>query len=205
MDPVAALTTFLVVFPAELPDKTMVATLVLATRYRPLLVWLGVAAAFVVQCLVAVAAGGLLSLLPRRPVLAVTAVIFAVGAVIMWRHARHAVEEEAEAEHEYDQRARASVRGWRVCALSFGVLFAAEWGDLSQLATAGLAARYGEPLSVFVGAWTALAVIAALAATAGRTLLRYVPLAAVRRIAAGLFTVAAILTAAEALEIPLPV
>jgi Ca2+/H+ antiporter, TMEM165/GDT1 family len=205
MDPVAALTTFLVVFPAELPDKTMVATLVLSTRYRPLLIWLGVAAAFVVQCLVAVAAGGLLTLLPRRPVLAVTAAIFAVGAVLMWRHAQHAEEEEAEAEHEYDQRARAAVRGWRVSALAFGVLFAAEWGDLSQLATAGLAARYREPLSVFVGAWAALALIAALAAMAGRTLLRFIPLAAVRRIAAGLFTVAAILTAAEALNFQLPV
>ena len=208
MDPLAALTAFLVILPAELPDKTMVATLVLSTRYRPALVWVGVAAAFGVQCLVAVTAGGLLTLLPRRPILAVTAVLFAAGAVLMWRHARHADEEEAEEEREYEaqeeRRGRTPATGWRVSALSFGVLFAAEWGDLSQLATAGLAARFREPLSVFVGAWCALALIAALAATAGRTLLRFVPLAAVRRIAAALFSLAAILTAAEAAGLRLP-
>jgi Ca2+/H+ antiporter, TMEM165/GDT1 family len=204
MDPVAALTTFLVILPAELPDKTMVATLVLSTRFRPLLVWLGVVAAFFVQCLVAVTAGGLLTLLPRRPVLAVTAALFAVGAVLMWRHARHADEEQADEEREYAARAARQARGWRVSALSFGVLFAAEWGDLSQLATAGLAAGYREPLSVFLGAWAALGLVAGLAATVGRALLRFVPLGTVRRIAAALFSLAAILTAAEALGVGLP-
>jgi Ca2+/H+ antiporter, TMEM165/GDT1 family len=204
MDLAAALTTFLLILPAELPDKTMVATLVLATRYRAPLVWIGVAAAFCVQCLVAVTAGGLLTLLPRRPVLAVTAGLFAVGAAVMLRHARHAAEEEAAEEREYEARVRPGQRGWRVSLLAFGVLFAAEWGDLSQLATAGLAARYREPLSVFLGAWAALALVALLAVLLGRTLLRVIPLAAVRLVAAGLFSLAAVLTAAEALGVHLP-
>jgi len=204
MDLVATLTTFLVILPAELPDKTMIATLVLSTRYQALLVWLGVVAAFLVQCLVAVTAGGLLALLHRRPVLAVTALLFAVGAVLMLRHGRHAAEEQAVDEREYAARTQDETRGWRVCLLSFGVLFAAEWGDLSQLATAGLVARYREPLSVFVGAWAALSLVAGLAVLLGRTLLRVVPLAAVRLIAAGLFSLAATLTAAEALGARLP-
>jgi hypothetical protein len=70
----SALAAFVLIVPVELPDKTFVATLVLATRYRALLVWLGVTAAFGIQCLVAVVAGRLLTLLPdvrsssRRPV-----------------------------------------------------------------------------------------------------------------------------------------
>ena len=73
------------IFVVELPDKTFVATLVLATRFRHLWVWIGVAAAFFVQMLIAVTAGGLLALLPERLVLGVTAALFAVGAVIMIR------------------------------------------------------------------------------------------------------------------------
>lgn len=134
--------------------------------------WCGVAAAFVVQCAVAVAAGGVISLLPRRPVLAGTALLFAVGAV---------------------QRG-----GFRAVATSFGVLFAAEWGDLSQLLTAGLAARYRDPLSVFAGSWAALAVVAAIAVPAGRALTRRVRLATVRRIAGLLAAAIAVVTGLEA-------
>jgi putative Ca2+/H+ antiporter (TMEM165/GDT1 family) len=56
------LTTFAVILPAELPDKSMLASLVLGTRYRPLPVFLGVAAAFAVHVCVAVAIGGVLAL-----------------------------------------------------------------------------------------------------------------------------------------------
>ena len=43
MDLALAATVFVTIFVVELPDKTFIATLVLATRYRPLLVWIGVA------------------------------------------------------------------------------------------------------------------------------------------------------------------
>ena len=49
----------------ELPDKTFLATLVLATKYRPILVWLGVGAAFTVQTDVAVLLGHVASFLPE--------------------------------------------------------------------------------------------------------------------------------------------
>src|SRR5215510_11180149 len=94
----AALTAFVLIVPVELPDKTFVATLVLATRYRPLPVWGGVVAAFGVQCLVAVTAGRLVSLLPETPVRLVAAGLFAVGAVILFRGARDADTEEQEQE-----------------------------------------------------------------------------------------------------------
>ena len=194
MDPAVVLTTFVLIFPAELPDKTIVATLVLSTRYPGRWVWLGVAAAFAVQCLVAVTAGGLLSLLPETAVQVFTAVLFTVGSVILFRSAGRAEADEAEEERELSARSLASATGWRASIVSFGVLFAAEWGDLSQLATAGLAARYADPVSVFAGAWLALVTVAAIGVLLGRTLLRYVRPSLVKRIAGTLFGVLALVT-----------
>lgn len=177
-------TTFALIFPVELPDKTFIATLVLATRYRAPLVWVGVSLAFAVQCAVAVTAGGLLSLLPSAVVAGVAAVLFLVGGVVLWRGASAADEGEARAEEEFAARASRDVHGARVVATSFGVLFLAEWGDLSQLLTAGLAARYSDPVSVFTGSWLALVLVAGLAVVLGRTLLRHVRLATIRRVGA---------------------
>jgi Ca2+/H+ antiporter, TMEM165/GDT1 family len=198
MDLLVAATTFALIFPVELPDKTFVATLVLATRYPALPVWLGVAAAFLVQSVVAVTAGGLLGLLPETVVLAAAAVLFAIGAVVLWRGARSADENEAAEEEAVAARVVADVRGWRVAATSFGVLFLAEWGDLSQLLTAGLAARYDDPVSVFAGSWVALVTVAGLAVVLGRTLLRFVSLSTIRRVGAGVCAVLAVLAAFDA-------
>jgi Ca2+/H+ antiporter, TMEM165/GDT1 family len=188
VSPTVVLTAFLLVLPVELPDKTMVATLVLATRYRPLPVLAGVSAAFFVQTLIAVTAGRLLLLLPDRLVAAVVAVLFGVGAFLLLR---------GEEEPEIDP-ARARRGWWGMAATSFGVLFAAEWGDASQLATAALTARYGEPLSVFVGAFAALAGIATLAVVLGQAVTRRVPLRLVQRVAGVLFAVFALIAAGEA-------
>ncbi len=184
MDVTVAATTFALIFPVELPDKTFIASLVLATRYRPALVWIGVSLAFLVQCTVAVAAGGLLSLLPSAVVAAGAGVLFLAGAVVLWRGAAGADADERAAENELAGRTQAEVHGLRVVATSFGVLFLAEWGDLSQLLTAGLAARYEDPVSVFTGSWLALVVVAGLAVVLGRTLLRFVRLSTIRRIGA---------------------
>jgi Ca2+/H+ antiporter, TMEM165/GDT1 family len=194
VDVAVVLTTFALIFPVELPDKTFVATLVLSTRYPGRWVWLGVAAAFAVQCLVAVTAGGLLSLLPERAVALFAAILFTVGAIILFRTARTADEAEAEEERELAQRETRVATGWRASVVCFGVLFAAEWGDLSQLTTAGLAARYGDPVSVFVGSWLALVTVAAIGVLLGRTLLRYIHPSLVKRIAGTLFAVLALLT-----------
>ena len=194
-------TAFALIFPVELPDKTFVATLVLATRYRPLLVWLGVSAAFVVQCLVAVVAGGLLALLPTALVSAVAGTLFLVGAVVLWRGAASADKEETADEQEAAAaRTTADVNGFKVVATSFGVLFLAEWGDLSQLLTAGLAARYHDPVSVFVGSLLALVTVAGLAVILGRTLLRFVRLSTIRRVGAVVCLVLACLAAYDVIR-----
>jgi putative Ca2+/H+ antiporter (TMEM165/GDT1 family) len=200
MDLTVAATAYGLIFPVELPDKTFIATLVLATRYRAVPVWLGVAAAFLVQCLVAVTAGGLLSLLPKVVVVSVAAVLFTLGAVVLWRGARTADAQEAAEEAALLEQTRRDLQGWRVAATSFGVLFLAEWGDLSQLLTAGLAARSGDPVSVFVGSWLALVTVAALAIGLGRTLLRLISLGLIRRIGAGVCALLAVVTAIDAIQ-----
>lgn len=198
MSILVALTVFALILPAELPDKTMVATLVLATRFPPLPVWIGVTVGFAVQSAVAVAAGGLVSLLPDEVVRGVTAGMFALGAIILLREKDTDIaEEEREiAEELADEPPVPSFR--RAALTSFGVLFAAEWGDLSQVLTANFAAKYGDPAAVFLGSWLALALVAGIAVIFGRALIRVVPLVWVRRLAAGLFAVMATVTALEA-------
>jgi putative Ca2+/H+ antiporter (TMEM165/GDT1 family) len=185
------LTVFALVFPAELPDKTTLASLVLATRYRPLPVWLGAMAAFAAQCAIAVTAGRLLALAPHRVVVAVAAVLFATGAFLALR---------GGAEDEEVEETAQVTSSPRIAATAFGVLFLAEFGDFTQLATASLASRYNAPLSVFLGAWLALVCVSGLAVVAGRGLLRVVPLRLVRYVAATLFAVVAVLSAVEAIR-----
>jgi putative Ca2+/H+ antiporter (TMEM165/GDT1 family) len=204
VDWAVAVTAFVLIVPVELPDKTFVATLVLATRYRPLLVWIGVGAAFFVQTLVAVTAGGLLTKLPHRPVVAFAAAMFLVGGVVLWRGAKRADAEEAETEAEFGAKVTKVATGWRAVVASFTVLFVAEWGDLSQLLTAGLVVKYKDPVSVFVGALAGLLLVSALGAAAGRQLLRHVRLATVQRIGAGVCFLLGGLSALQAAGVDLP-
>ncbi|NAZ78189.1 TMEM165/GDT1 family protein [Kineococcus sp. T13] len=204
MEPAVVAASFLPVLLLELPDKTFVATLVLATRYRPLTAWVGVGLAFAVQCAIAVVAGGLLARLPDRPVAAVAAALFAVGAITLFRGAARARQAEEEALHEYEEKVRGGRPGLRGVAACFGVVFLAEWGDLSQLFTAGLAARYEDPLSVFAGAWAALLVVSALAAAAGATLMRRLSVATVSRVGGTVCAVLALVTLLEVAGVDLP-
>ncbi len=82
--------------------------------------------------------------------------MFVIGAIILFREARSADDGESDTEEEYAAKADATAHGLKVVATSFLVLFAAEWGDLSQLLTISLVAKYEEPVSVFIGAWGAL-------------------------------------------------
>jgi putative Ca2+/H+ antiporter (TMEM165/GDT1 family) len=186
------LQAFATVFPAELPDKTMVATIVLVTRYRrPGWVWVGAVAAFSVHVVVAVAAGSAIGLLPDALVKGVVAALFAVGAVILFRAGRAGSETVDADEVVVSPTALSTVAG------SFGIVVLAEWGDLTQLATASLAAKSGSPVSTGVGALAALAAVAALAATFGRQLVEKVPIHRVNYIGAAVFAALAIWTVVE--------
>lgn len=188
-----AATVFAVIFPAELPDKTALASLMLGSRYRLWPVFSGVAAAFAVHVGLAIAAGSLLALLPHRPLEIVVAVLFAAGAVLLLR-GRH---DDGDDEH-------IEVHGrqpgfWRVAWTSFAVILVAEFGDLTQIATATLAARYHDPLSVGIGAVVALWAVAALAIAGGRGLLKVIPLTWITRIAAAIMLAMACVSLVSAL------
>ncbi|MBL7497704.1 TMEM165/GDT1 family protein [Frankia sp. CNm7] len=235
----AALVTFGVIFLAELPDKTLVASLVLGSRYRPLYVWAGVAAAFLVQVTLAVVAGSVLTLLPRRAVDVIAMILFVIGAVLVYREGREdtgeadradradeagstgptpvdasaaapggtggpgtaggaapmadpAAGDVAVAADAPDQR---RARGfWRVAATSFAVIFVAEMGDLTQISTANLAARFESPVTVWLGSVLALWSVAAIAIAGGRGLLRVVPVRVITKVAASAFAVLAVLS-----------
>ena len=172
-----AATVFAVIFLSELPDKTALASLILGSRYRPAYVFAGVAAAFAVHVGLAIAAGSLLALLPHRPLEIVVAVLFALGAVLLLRGRGE------ESGDEYTEL-HGQPGFWRVAWTGFAVILVAEFGDLTQIATASLAARYHDPLSVGVGATLALWAVAAIAIAGGRSLLKVIPLAWITRIAA---------------------
>lgn len=204
-----AAAAFALIFPVEFPDKTFVATLVLATRFRPLLVWVGVASAFLVQTTLAVVAGQLLTALPRTPAVIASAVLFLVGGILLWRGAGQADAEEAEAEQEFGEiaeaKAASGTTGLKAIVTSFLVLFLAEWGDLSQLLTANLVIRYEEPLSVGVGAFLALATVSGLAAALGHQLLRRVSLSTIRRIGGSVCLLLAALTVLGLAGVDVPI
>lgn len=169
-----AVAVFPVIFVGELPDKTMFASLVLASRGRPLAVWLGAAGAFLVHVIIATTVGvALFRLLPAQVVDGLVAAMFLGGAIYAFREASH---------DESGLVARETASHRRIVTTAFAVIFVAEWGDLTQILTANLAAHYHSAVSVAVGATAALWSVAALAVVSGQGLLRYVSMVVVRRI-----------------------
>ncbi|MFE4717431.1 TMEM165/GDT1 family protein [Streptomyces sp. NPDC056728] len=166
---------FGIVFLAELPDKTALAGLVLGTRYRASYVFTGVAAAFAVHVALAVAAGSVLTLLPQQLVHALTGVLFLGGAAVLLMKKG---EEEEEVRKPKDQSF------WKVSGAGFMLILVAEFGDLTQIMTANLAARYDDPLSVGLGAVLALWAVGGLGIVGGKALMKRVPLALITKIAA---------------------
>ncbi|MCT2590221.1 TMEM165/GDT1 family protein [Streptomyces sp. N2-109] len=189
--PTVAAMTFGVVFLAELPDKTALAGVMLGARYRASYVYAGVAAAFAVHVALAIAAGSVLTLLPSRLVDGVVAALFLAGAAVLFF--RKDEDEDGEA------RAPASQTFWKVAASGFMLILVAEFGDLTQIMTANLAARYDDPLSVATGALLALWAVAGLGIVGGRTLMKHVPLKLITKVAATLMLALGVFSLIEAI------
>ena len=188
--------TFPVIFLGELPDKTMFASLVLATKGRPFAVWLGAAAAFAVHVVIAITLGVLLlNLLPHRAVEFAVALTFLAGAGFAVREAL-AGEDDGE---PAAGRPSAPARRRRTAITAFVVIFLAEWGDLTQVLTVNLAARYHAPLSVGLSALAALAAVVGIAVLGGQGLLQFVNVTVVRLITALVLVALAVYTGWAAL------
>jgi Ca2+/H+ antiporter, TMEM165/GDT1 family len=173
---------FPIIFLGELPDKTMFASLVMSTRGRPAVIWVGAAAAFMVHVVIATTVGvALFHLLPERALEAFVAAMFLAGAVLALREAAKERREEGLVRRE-------TASHHRIAVTAFVVIFVAEWGDLTQILTANLAAHYHDALSVGVGALLALWTVAGLAVVGGQSLLRVVNLGTVRLVTAVVLT-----------------
>jgi Ca2+/H+ antiporter, TMEM165/GDT1 family len=169
---------FPIIFIGELPDKTMFASLVMSTRGSPFRVWLGAAGAFLVHVVIATTIGvALFHLVPHRVLDGIVAFMFLVGAVLAIREARKEEQEENLVEKE-------AASGRRVMTTAFLVIFLAEWGDLTQILTANLAAHYHSPVSVGVGAVLALWAVAGVAVIGGQGLLRFINIKTLRIVTA---------------------
>ena len=193
MDPSVILAVFPVIFIGELPDKTMFASLVLASRGRPRAVWAGAALAFALHVVIAVTAGvALFRLLPHRAVDAIVALLFATGAAFAVHEARRPVDEAAVVDH-------VAATHRRTASTAFVVIFLAEWGDLTQILTANLAAHYHAAFSVAIGATLALWAVAALAVAAGTGLMRHINIRVVRLVTAAVLGILALYSAWTAL------
>ncbi|MHB1928600.1 MAG: TMEM165/GDT1 family protein [Acidimicrobiales bacterium] len=180
MDPTVAATAFGLVALGELPDKTMFASLLMSSRGRPLAVWSGAAAAFAVHVAIAVAAGAAaVALVPRRELDVGAGVMLVAFGGWAWRarRAAHAGDDEA------------TVRPGHLVALrAAGVIFLAEWGDLTQLLTADLAARSHHPFAVALGALAALWAVAGVAVVSGSRLLGCLSIRTLRTVTAAVLT-----------------
>ena len=173
--------TFSAIFLAELPDKTMFATLLLSTHFqRRLPVWGGVTLGYAMHVLLAVIFGTALSQLPKTPIHVLVGLLFLTGGVMTWRAG-------ASADHDETAKWSASMSNARVVWTAASVILVAEFGDLTQLATAGFAARFDDPIAVGIGSIAALSSVSGLAVLAGGWLQKKVPLNKIQRAAAVLF------------------
>lgn len=171
---------FGVIFLAELPDKTTLTSLAMATRQPPLWVWLGAAAGFLAQTALAVVAGSFLAYVPHDVVRVASGLCFVLFGVLMWRRRGEAPAEVAAGASEVAPPARMGK-----VVLEAGILiFLAEFGDLTQFTIAAMQAKLDAPVPVFVASWLGLVTAAFLAVVVGSRVARLLDPARLQKIAA---------------------
>jgi putative Ca2+/H+ antiporter (TMEM165/GDT1 family) len=175
--------TFFAIALLELPDKTMLATLMLSSKYKNrLAVWCGVTLGYATHVIVAVLFGAVLINLPREQIHVLVGALFITGGILTLR--KYDDNDDAELD-----RPTTTSNSTRVIWLAASVILVAEFADLTQLATAGLAVRFNDPLSVAIGAILALSSVSGIGVLTGSWLQRHIQLRAIRRVAGIAFVV----------------
>lgn len=181
INPTLFASTFALIFVAELPDKTAFATLIMATRSHPAAIFVGVALAFLVQTAVAVCFGKAFGMLPEHWVRMASGVLFLAFAVMAWFRKHNS-------DGDGDTGAEKSKTFARTVLSSFIVIFIAEWGDLTQLATATLVAKYPADIpTVFISSVLALWSTTAVAVLIGNRAKNWINPVLIQRISAVAF------------------
>ena len=211
MDWAVFFSVFGLVFVAELGDKTQLAVVTQTCKYRrPWAVFVGASVALGIVTALGVVAGQALGhLIPEGVLRTVAALAFIMMGVLV---AREALEGEG---NELDRlpgdrrcvdpgddcsgRMPISLRDWRAFAATFGLLFVAELGDKTQLATMSLSSKHGDAWTVLGGAALALTLVTALGVVGGRMVCKLVPQRLILRLSAILFILMGILMGVGAL------
>ena len=181
------LTAFVVVFLAELGDKTQLVALTLGGRYPALKVLAVLGVAIAILQTLSVTAGALISeAVPERAIAAGAGLLFLGFAAWTWRTAADPDDEEVAVE--------AGTGGLLGVGVAF---FLAELGDKTMLTTASLAADRGA-IPVWIGSFAAMLSATALAVLAGQSLMRHVAPRTLSYFGAAAFAIVGVVTLAGA-------
>jgi Ca2+/H+ antiporter, TMEM165/GDT1 family len=181
---IASGTSFLLIFAAEIGDKSQLVCMVMAARHRAFPVMVGSALAFAVLNTLAVVFGAALAnWIPEAMTYAIVAVLFLIFGIQAMR-----VEEEPHRE------CASPPSGRGIFLATFALIFVAEFGDKTQLAVVGLSST-SIPLAVWVGATTALILTSALGIWAGCTVLQRIPIKLLHRVSGVFFIILALFAA----------
>ncbi|PTN39052.1 TMEM165/GDT1 family protein [Desulfonatronum sp. SC1] len=178
--------SFLLIFAAEIGDKSQLVCMVLAARHRALPVMVGSVSAFIVLNTLAVVFGAAIAnWIPEAMVYGVVAVLFLIFGVQAMR-----------VEAEPDRECATPPSGHGIFWATFALIFVAEFGDKTQLAVVGLSST-SIPLAVWIGATAALIVTSGLGIWAGCTVLQRIPITVLHRISGVFFIVLALFAAVQ--------
>lgn len=176
------LSSFGIIFLAELGDKTQLTAMALATRHPWKKIFIGIALAFALLNVGAVLVGKLLfAFLPLFWIKLVSGGLFLFFGVSTLRSGGFDEEEEEAEERE--------LTGRGPVITAFFMILLAELGDKTQLVTTSLAAQHESLLAVFAGSTLALWAVSLVGIFVGRQLTRFIPLAYVHRGAGTLFLI----------------
>jgi putative Ca2+/H+ antiporter (TMEM165/GDT1 family) len=196
MDISVIVVVFVVIFISELPDKSLLSSLILSSRYPARYVWLGAATAFLIHVLIAVSIGKVLGLLPHNLLEAIVALIFLGGALILF-FGKHGVDDDIQKNSKHVEK---TFNAWKLYSAAFGITFLGEWGDITQITTINYEAHYHMPWSVGVGALLALWSVTALAVIFGAKVVNFVPTKVLQRVSAAILFCFAIISAYQAIK-----
>ena len=168
--------SFLLIFAAEIGDKSQLVCMALAARYRASPVMLGSILAFLLLNSLAVTFGvAIATWLPEVFVSAAVAILFAVFGV-------HALQIKEDLNNE-----KVAIRSDGGILLgTFLLITVAEFGDKTQLAVVALSST-SLPIAVWLGSTVALITTSALGGWAGRTILQRIPITLLHRISGIIF------------------
>jgi Ca2+/H+ antiporter, TMEM165/GDT1 family len=185
----AFVVSLVVIFVAELGDKSQLMALTFATRFRALPVLAGITAATALVHLVSVLLGAAVgAVLPTGPISILAGVAFFGFAAWTLRG-----DELTE-----DERRRAAAASRSAILAVGGAFFLAELGDKTMLATITLATQYGW-FGTWIGSTIGMVAADALAILVGRLLGRHLPEIAIKYGAAALFAIFGIWLLVEAI------